>query len=127
MFVRGGRPRGFSAKGSERGRCRARTRRGKRSSYGPTVVVDATGRDTFASRKPGAKIKTPRLERTLAIFSHYEGCHRMQGDDEGDIRIVIVPGGWFWVIPFRGDAHQRGRRAGARGARSGQLAISMPC
>jgi flavin-dependent dehydrogenase len=26
----------------------------------------------------------------------------MQGADEGDIRIVIVPEGWFWVIPFRG-------------------------
>ena len=26
----------------------------------------------------------------------------MQGGDEGDIRIVMVPEGWFWVIPFRG-------------------------
>jgi flavin-dependent dehydrogenase len=68
-----------------------------------TIVVDATGRDTLASRRPGAKIKTPRLERTLAIFSHYDGCHRMEGSDEGDIRIVVVDEGWFWVIPFRGN------------------------
>ena len=67
------------------------------------VVVDATGRDALASRAPGAKVKTPRLERTLAIFSHFDGCQRMTGADEGDIRIVIVPEGWFWVIPFRGD------------------------
>ena len=49
------------------------------------------------------KIKIPRLERTLAVFSHYDGCQRLTGDDEGDIRIVIVEEGWFWVIPFRGD------------------------
>jgi len=48
-------------------------------------------------------VKTPRLERTLAVFSHFDGCQRLRGDDEGDIRIVIVKEGWFWVIPFRGD------------------------
>jgi flavin-dependent dehydrogenase len=67
------------------------------------VVVDATGRGALASRAPGAKTKTPRLERTLAVFSHFDGCRRLSGSDEGDIRIVIVRGGWFWVIPFRGD------------------------
>lgn len=67
------------------------------------VVVDATGRDALAARRPGVKIKIPRLERTLAIFSHYDGCQRLTGTDEGDIRIVIVKEGWFWVIPFRGD------------------------
>jgi len=67
------------------------------------VVVDATGRDALSCRRPGAKTKIPRLERTLAIFSHFEGCQRLSGNDEGDIRIVIVPEGWFWVIPFRGD------------------------
>jgi flavin-dependent dehydrogenase len=66
------------------------------------VVVDATGRDALSSRRSG-KVRTPRLERTLAVFSHFDGCHRMRGDDEGDIRIVIVPQGWFWVIPFRGN------------------------
>jgi flavin-dependent dehydrogenase len=67
------------------------------------VVVDATGRDAMSSRKPGARVKTPRLERTLAVFSHFDGCRRLSGDDEGDIRIVILKEGWFWVIPFRGD------------------------
>jgi flavin-dependent dehydrogenase len=66
-------------------------------------VVDATGRDALASRRPGARTKVPRLDRTLALFSHYDGCRRLPGQDEGDIRIVIVPEGWFWIIPFRGD------------------------
>jgi len=76
---------------------------GTESVVGATVVVDATGRSAFMSRASGAKVRTPRLERTLAVFAHFDGCHRMGGNDEGDIRIVIVPEGWFWVIPFRGD------------------------
>ena len=67
------------------------------------VVIDASGRDALAARRPGVKIKIPRLEHTLAVFSHYDGCPRLTGTDEGDIRIVIVKEGWFWVIPFRGD------------------------
>jgi flavin-dependent dehydrogenase len=67
------------------------------------VVVDASGRDALAARRPGVKVKIPRLERTLAVFSHYDGCQRLTGTDEGDIRIVIVKEGWFWVIPFRGE------------------------
>jgi flavin-dependent dehydrogenase len=71
--------------------------------FSANVVVDASGRDALAARRPGVKVKIPRLERTLAIFSHYDGCQRLTGNDEGDIRIVIVKEGWFWVIPFRGD------------------------
>jgi flavin-dependent dehydrogenase len=64
---------------------------------------EGSGRDALAARRPGVKVKIPRLERTLAVFSHYDGCQRLSGTDEGDIRIVIVKEGWFWVIPFRGD------------------------
>jgi flavin-dependent dehydrogenase len=66
-------------------------------------VVDATGRDALASQRSGARMKVPHLERTLALFAHFDGCQRLTGQDEGDIRIVIVPNGWFWIIPFRGD------------------------
>src|SRR6266511_583394 len=76
---------------------------GREEQLAAKIVVDATGREALGSRRPGAKIKTPRLERTLAVFSHFDGCQRLDGDDEGDIRIVIVKEGWFWVIPFRGD------------------------
>jgi flavin-dependent dehydrogenase len=66
------------------------------------VVVDATGRAALCSRAPALRIKTPGLERTLAIYAHFDGCARMSPEHEGDIRIVLVPDGWFWVIPFRG-------------------------
>ncbi|MEO7036029.1 MAG: tryptophan 7-halogenase, partial [Polyangiaceae bacterium] len=36
-----------------------------------------------------------------AVFSHYEGATRYEGKEEGDISIVLAPGGWWWVIPLR--------------------------
>jgi flavin-dependent dehydrogenase len=56
---------------------------GREEQLAAKIVVDATGRDAMASRRPGAKIKTPRLERTLAVFSHFDGCQRLGGNDEG--------------------------------------------
>ena len=94
---------GFSEEGTSGHAVVAQRPDGHEERLTARVVVDASGRDTLAARRPGMKIKIPRLERTLAIFSHYDGCHRLSGNDEGDIRIVIVKEGWFWVIPFRGD------------------------
>jgi len=76
---------------------------GAEVELGARVVVDATGRAALCSRAPSARTKTPGLENTLAIYAHFDGCGRMAPEDEGDIRIVLVPDGWFWVIPFRGD------------------------
>jgi flavin-dependent dehydrogenase len=95
--------RGFLKEGDRVAGVATRGPDGTEEHVAARVVVDATGRDALASRRAGAKIKTPRLERTLAVFSHFDGCQRLRGDDEGDIRIVIAKEGWFWVIPFRGD------------------------
>jgi flavin-dependent dehydrogenase len=106
----------------------ARSADGDEEELTAAVVVDATGRNALFSKRPGAKIKTPRLERSLAVFSHFDGCRRLSGDDEGDIRIVILKEGWFWVIPFRGDRTSVGivlepsQIAGASGDLDGFLA-----
>jgi flavin-dependent dehydrogenase len=95
--------RGFSEEGKPGNAVLVRRPDGREERMVAKVVVDASGRDALAAKRPGVKIKIPRLERTLAVFSHYDGCRRLGGTDEGDIRIVIVKEGWFWVIPFRGD------------------------
>jgi flavin-dependent dehydrogenase len=95
--------RGFSEEGKSGHAVTVQRPDGTEKRMTARMVVDASGRDALAARRPGMKIKIPRLERTLAVFSHYDGCQRLSGTDEGDIRIVIVKEGWFWVIPFRGD------------------------
>jgi flavin-dependent dehydrogenase len=95
--------RSFSDDGRQGNVVVARRPDGGETRMSARMVVDASGRDALGAQKPGRKVKIPRLERTLAIFSHYDGCRRLAGTDEGDIRIVIVKEGWFWVIPFRGN------------------------
>ena len=63
------------------------------------VVIDATGRDALMSRALGGRERDPRLDRTSA-FAHYDGFHRAEGPEGGDIVIVTTPDGWWWLIPF---------------------------
>src|SRR5258706_15432658 len=38
--------------------------------------------------------------KNFAVFSIFEGAERHEGKREGDITVVLVPGGWWWVIPL---------------------------
>jgi flavin-dependent dehydrogenase len=66
------------------------------------VLVDASGQSALLASRLGLKMPDPEL-RNVALFSHYRGAARGNGREEGDISIVLVPGGWFWVIPLRRD------------------------
>ncbi len=69
-------------------------------------VVDASGRDLFTARVPGATSKIDGLDQT-ALYAHYEGVRREAGELEGDIDIVLFGDPdeprphWFWFIPFK--------------------------
>jgi flavin-dependent dehydrogenase len=73
------------------------------------IIVDATGRDALLAH---ASKTTTRIESldTTALFSHWEGVAREEGDRAGDIQIILFgwdsitankPAGWFWFIPFK--------------------------
>jgi flavin-dependent dehydrogenase len=66
------------------------------------VVIDATGRGSMLASRFRNKRRLQGLEMT-AVYSHYHGVRRLEGELEGDIRVVLFDHGWFWVIPFRGD------------------------
>ena len=63
-------------------------------------VVDASGRDTFLSRKLKLKQKNPK-HQSAAVFGHYKNVARRAGSDAGNIGIYWFEHGWFWVIPLR--------------------------
>ncbi|HEY3235705.1 MAG TPA: tryptophan 7-halogenase, partial [Polyangiaceae bacterium] len=50
----------------------------------------------------GMKEMDPYL-KNFAVFSHYQGAERHSGEREGDIAVVLVPEGWWWVIPLAKD------------------------
>jgi flavin-dependent dehydrogenase len=65
-------------------------------------LVDATGRDALIASRHGRRRPLPGLGK-VAVFAHFRGARRWPGRDEGNIRIFLFDGGWFWWIPFAGD------------------------
>ncbi|CAN5247469.1 NAD(P)/FAD-dependent oxidoreductase [soil metagenome] len=63
-------------------------------------VVDATGRDALTAHVDRTTMRIDRLDKS-AFYSHYTGVKRAEGREAGDIDIVVLEQGWFWIIPFK--------------------------
>ena len=64
------------------------------------ALVDASGKQGLMARKLGLRKDEPLLAN-IAIFSHYSGVPRIEGDRPDDIRLVArSDSGWFWLIPI---------------------------
>jgi flavin-dependent dehydrogenase len=97
-------------------------------------LVDASGRDTLLGRQLGLK-RRHRRHQSAALFAHFTGVRRRDGEHEGNISIYRVDDGWVWVIPLPGDVMSIGlvcgpqtlrQRAGEREAFLLQLLASIP-
>jgi flavin-dependent dehydrogenase len=62
-------------------------------------VVDASGRDTFLSNHFGMKHRNKK-HNSAAIFGHFSGVERLEGEVEGNISLFWFDHGWFWFIPL---------------------------
>ncbi|MDO8414394.1 MAG: NAD(P)/FAD-dependent oxidoreductase [Gallionellaceae bacterium] len=62
-------------------------------------VVDASGRDTFLAHHFDIK-KRNKKHNSAAIFGHFSGATRLQGEVEGNITVFWFDHGWFWFIPL---------------------------
>jgi flavin-dependent dehydrogenase len=65
-------------------------------------VVDATGRNTLLGTALRLKRKHQR-HQSAALFAHFAGVQRREGEDAGNISIYRFPAGWVWMIPLPGD------------------------
>ena len=64
------------------------------------AIVDATGRQGLLARMFALRTDEPMLAN-VAVYSHYAGVPRLEGDRPNDIRIVArADAGWFWLIPI---------------------------
>lgn len=79
---------------------------GSPARFDAKYVVDASGRDALFAHEARSTSRIDGLDQT-ALFAHYEGVRRAEGDLAGDIDIVIFRDrpdarpNWFWVIPFK--------------------------
>jgi flavin-dependent dehydrogenase len=65
----------------------------------PRYVIDASGRDAFLGSKLGLKRRNSR-HQSAAVFSHFRGVPRREGDDAGNVTICRHAHGWLWLIPL---------------------------
>ena len=78
----------------------ARADDGTETTYHAEMLIDATGQSSLLAGRLGLREMDQEL-KNFAVFSHYEGATRYAGKEEGDISVVLVSGGWWWVIPLR--------------------------
>ena len=91
-FASDGRPQRVHARGAD----------GEALVVQPRYVVDASGRDAFFGSQLKLKRRNP-LHQSAAIFSHFTGVERRDGEDAGNITVQRFAHGWMWLIPLRGD------------------------
>jgi flavin-dependent dehydrogenase len=81
--------------------------------FSAEMLIDASGQHSLVAGRLGLR-EMDRELKNFAVFSHFEGAERHSGDREGDISIVLVPGGWWWVIPLCNDRTSVGLVAPSR-------------
>jgi flavin-dependent dehydrogenase len=74
---------------------------GAERTHTAECLVDASGQAALLPSRLGLRRMEAGL-RNVAVFSHYEGAERNGGLAEGDISVVLVNDGWWWVIPLAG-------------------------
>jgi len=91
-----------------------RSKDGREATHEAQMLVDASGQSALLPSRLGLREMEPSL-RNFAVFSHYEDATRASGEREGDISIVLVNEGWWWVIPLRNNRTSVGLVAPAKG------------
>lgn len=80
-----------------------KTKEGRVEHLHAKLVIDASGKEAFASNREGWRVGDPYLNK-VAVWTYYKGSKREEGIDEGATTIAFVPEkGWFWHIPQHDD------------------------
>jgi flavin-dependent dehydrogenase len=66
---------------------------------GAKVVVDATGQAALLASRLKIRRQDSKL-RKAALYAHFSGAWRAEGERGGDILLPFRPDVWYWVIPF---------------------------
>jgi len=75
---------------------------GSQLEWKARFVVDASGRDTFLANRFQIKHRNPK-HNSSAIYGHFSGAKRHDGQAAGNITIFWFEHGWFWFIPMMND------------------------
>ena len=73
-------------------------------TYRGRYLIDASGQSRLLARRAEAAVPYDQFGR-CSVFTHYEDIGDAAWDELGpgkNIRIVLAPGGWGWIIPLPG-------------------------
>ncbi|GAA0887553.1 NAD(P)/FAD-dependent oxidoreductase [Rhodanobacter soli] len=76
-----------------------RTDDGRDYAIQTRYVVDASGRDALLASKRKLRRRNDQ-HQSAAIFGHFRGAARREGEDAGNISIYSFAHGWMWMIPL---------------------------
>ncbi len=62
--------------------------------------IDGSGRDTFLGRAMQLPRVSLPIPKRVAVFAHFTGVFRNEGEAAGHIVITRLKDGWFWFIPI---------------------------
>lgn len=63
------------------------------------LVIDASGQARVIGRKY-TEVNWNEQLRNVAVWTYFDNCHRLPGDEWSNILIEGVDDGWFWGIPI---------------------------
>jgi flavin-dependent dehydrogenase len=63
-------------------------------------IIDATGRETGLMSDQKRALDPSPFPKRMAIYSHFHGVPRAAGPEGGNILVVRLGDGWFWIIPI---------------------------
>jgi flavin-dependent dehydrogenase len=76
-----------------------RSRDGQSQQLRAAFLIDASGRANLTGNQDGLRVIHPTLKK-LAVFGHFTGVRRDEGERGGDTIIVRLADKWFWIIPI---------------------------
>jgi flavin-dependent dehydrogenase len=72
------------------------------AEYGARYLIDATGRSAMMGRRHNKIRRIDNLGR-FSLYTHYREVNTPEANtlfETGDVKIIVVDIGWFWVIPM---------------------------
>ncbi len=82
-------------------------------------IVDAGGRENLYDNPAKRSMDPAHFPRRAAVYSHFEGVRRAAGTKGGNIIVVRLADGWFWVIPISAERTSVGLVTSLEGLRQG--------
>jgi flavin-dependent dehydrogenase len=82
-------------------------------------VIDAGGRENLYESTEKKSYDPPPFPKRAAVYSHFEGVQRAQGPTGGNIIVVRIQDGWFWIIPISAERTSVGLVTSIEGIKRG--------